>query len=68
MSKKAVIKVSNDSMEDEYSITINGDVVEVKNLSVPDSCRINIQKTTDEDIQKTFRNQNWNLITSGYLD
>jgi hypothetical protein len=69
------IHVSNKHMEDEYTITINGDMVKVENISIPDSCSINIKEFQDNEdgsILKAFQEQDWNsliseLIATGYL-
>lgn len=65
-------------MEDEYKITISVDKVHVlvENLSVPDSCALNIHKFKDNEdgtIKQAYDKQDWNeficeLIACGYLD
>lgn len=73
-----VYETNQAELEDEYRITVSIDKVHVlvENLSVPDSCAINIYKLErDEDgnIVKAYDKKDWNaficgLIEAGYLD
>lgn len=71
-----VIDVKNHQMEDEYKITIEGEMVIVENISVPDKCAININNFEDNEdgtIREAFNDKDWNLficelIEVGYLD
>lgn len=70
--------IINVQMEDEYGIAISIDkaTVLVENLSVPDSCAINIYDLKDDEdgtIKKAFDKQEWKqfiigLIETGYLN
>jgi hypothetical protein len=73
-----IINLKNNELEDKYRITISVDEVHllVENVSVPNSCAINIFKFQDNEdgtIKKAFDEKNWNqficeLIDTGYLD
>ena len=65
--------VINVQMEDKYKITISVDGVHVlvENLSVPDSCVLNVYKFEDNEegtVIKAYDKKNWEEFICGLID
>ncbi|QST02453.1 hypothetical protein IMZ31_23680 (plasmid) [Pontibacillus sp. ALD_SL1] len=67
--------VEDGNLEDDYRITISEDQrhAMVENLSVSDSCAINLFETQEEEIKRAFDGKRWEdficaLIELDYLD